>query len=215
MGVQSEIDKLATDISDSYAAVQEMGGTVPEEGGSSRLADAVRSIPTGPIEGEATLMPVTEAEYNALTEEEKMADDKAWLVTDAEGASGGSASSAGEVYSREEQRIGTWIDGKPLYKKVYKVTPQWTGSNQSFSLNIPELESIVEQQCMLRYVTRGTPQERVYNLPCAVYNGTTLQYEYTFFTDVVNKVFVIKIQSNQSIQTSDATVILKYTKTTN
>ncbi len=24
----------------------------------------------------------------------------------------------GEVYSTEEQRIGTWIDGKPLYRKV-------------------------------------------------------------------------------------------------
>ena len=24
----------------------------------------------------------------------------------------------GEIYSTEEQRIGTWIDGKPLYRKV-------------------------------------------------------------------------------------------------
>lgn len=26
---------------------------------------------------------------------------------------------AGEVYSTEEIRIGTWIDGKPLYKKTF------------------------------------------------------------------------------------------------
>lgn len=29
-----------------------------------------------------------------------------------------------DVYSTEEQQIGTWIDGKPLYRKVYN----WTGS---------------------------------------------------------------------------------------
>ena len=33
------------------------------------------------------------------------------------GGSGGSGTSE-EVYSTEETRIGTWIDGKPLYRKV-------------------------------------------------------------------------------------------------
>ena len=45
-------------------------------------------------------------------------------------AGGGGGSSAGEVYSTEETRIGTWIDGKPLYRKVFKqivpITTQWT-----------------------------------------------------------------------------------------
>lgn len=34
------------------------------------------------------------------------------------GGSGGGGSGAEEVYSTEETRIGTWIDGKPLYRKV-------------------------------------------------------------------------------------------------
>lgn len=34
------------------------------------------------------------------------------------GGSGGGGPGAGEVYSTEETRIGTWIDGKPLYRKV-------------------------------------------------------------------------------------------------
>lgn len=37
----------------------------------------------------------------------------------------------GEVYSTEEVRIGTWTDGKPLYRKVIKVTP--TISNSEYS----------------------------------------------------------------------------------
>lgn len=35
------------------------------------------------------------------------------------GGSGG-GESAGEAYSTEETRIGTWIDGKPLYRKVFR-----------------------------------------------------------------------------------------------
>ena len=39
------------------------------------------------------------------------------------GGSGGVGSSSGgsseEIYSTEETRIGTWIDGKPLYRKAF------------------------------------------------------------------------------------------------
>lgn len=36
-----------------------------------------------------------------------------------------------EVYSTEEQRIGTWIDGKPLYRKVLSLTtPSTTNSTK-------------------------------------------------------------------------------------
>lgn len=35
-------------------------------------------------------------------------------------STGSGSSSSEEIYSTEEQRIGTWIDGKPLYRKVYK-----------------------------------------------------------------------------------------------
>lgn len=55
------------------------------------------------------------------------------------GGSGGGGSGAEEVYSTEETRIGTWIDGKPLYRKIYtgsvktkpnhapveKIVPDW------------------------------------------------------------------------------------------
>lgn len=36
--------------------------------------------------------------------------------------SGGSNGSSEEVYSTEETRIGTWIDGKPLYRRVVQGT---------------------------------------------------------------------------------------------
>lgn len=47
-----------------------------------------------------------------------------------DGAGGGSGGSGGEVYSTEETRIGTWIDGKPLYRKVFQVTCPPAGAYQ-------------------------------------------------------------------------------------
>lgn len=40
------------------------------------------------------------------------------IVIDGQTADIPGGGSAGEVYSTEEIRIGTWIDGKPLYRKV-------------------------------------------------------------------------------------------------
>ena len=52
------------------------------------------------------------------------------------GSSGGGGT-AGEVYSTEETRIGTWVDGKPLYKKAFVDT---TGSEYNNWKTIAELE---------------------------------------------------------------------------
>ena len=43
-----------------------------------------------------------------------------------------------EVYSTEETRIGTWVDGKPLYRKVYNnlIFPTTTGINKKI-LDLP------------------------------------------------------------------------------
>lgn len=57
---------------------------------------------------------LSQTEFDALSEEQKRSGT--YFVDD--GSSGGSSGSAWEVYSTEETRIGTWIDGKPLYRKV-------------------------------------------------------------------------------------------------
>ena len=48
---------------------------------------------------------------------------------DGTGGSGGGASS--EVYSTDEIEIGTWIDGKPIYQKVVRVTLSSTAKSGS------------------------------------------------------------------------------------
>lgn len=47
MSIQNEIERINLNISNSYSAVQEMGGDIPEIQDSNNLADAIRSIPTG------------------------------------------------------------------------------------------------------------------------------------------------------------------------
>lgn len=52
---------------------------------------------------------LTQAQYNAATK----AQDEFYLITDVDG----------ESYSTTEQKTGgTWIDGKPIYKKTFSFT---------------------------------------------------------------------------------------------
>lgn len=43
---------------------------------------------------------------------------------------------AGEVYSTEEVRIGTWVDGEPLYRKTYVLSMQVDASGLNKFVNI-------------------------------------------------------------------------------
>lgn len=70
-------------------------------------------------EGTVAVKPLTQAEYDALTDAEKQAD-VVYAITD-DGGSGSGGDSSEEIYSTEEVRIGTWIDGKPLYRRVVHI----------------------------------------------------------------------------------------------
>ena len=59
---------------------------------------------------------VTQAEFDALPEEQR--NKGLYVIPDGGEGGGGSGASGGEVYSTEETRVGTWIDGKPLYRKT-------------------------------------------------------------------------------------------------
>lgn len=58
---------------------------------------------------------VTRGEFDALPAEQR---NKGFYVIPEAGDTSGAYD---QVYSTEETRIGTWIDGKPLYRKVYSL----------------------------------------------------------------------------------------------
>lgn len=47
MSIQNQIDRIKANMAESYAAVSENGGTIPESQNSDNLPDAIRSIPVG------------------------------------------------------------------------------------------------------------------------------------------------------------------------
>ena len=47
------------------------------------------------------------------------------------------------TYSTDETRIGTWIDGKPIYRKVFDITNPST-SNTDYSLISSDLETCIK-----------------------------------------------------------------------
>lgn len=68
----------------------------------------------------------TQAEYDALSEAEKNDPTKLYNITDAEvvdltkyATKEYVDTNAEEKYSTDEIKIGTWIDGKPLYRRVF------------------------------------------------------------------------------------------------
>lgn len=85
------------------------GGTDLTAGDGVSIQDGDINVTT-PVRGI-----VTQAEYDALPEGQR--NKGLYVISD--GGSGGGGGSAWEVYSTEETRIGTWIDGKPLYRKCF------------------------------------------------------------------------------------------------
>lgn len=56
----------------------------------------------------------------------------------------GSGNSGGEVYSTEETVIGTWIDGKPLYRKVVTTVTGSVGNTGQVLFSLPD-ECVIQK----------------------------------------------------------------------
>lgn len=115
---------------------------------------------------------------------------------------GDGGASAGEVYSTEEQRIGTWIDGKPLYRKVYTGTTGASGEvkNIGVILNLDNLINLfgILKTSSKNFVSLSFSQGGYY---------TTLGINAD-----TNMVYVLS--NSQTHLNSPVTVIAEYTKTT-
>lgn len=112
MSIETEINRISTNVSDTLSAISEMGGEVPEGATSDNMASGVRSIPVGAKIDDTTSSTSTtyssskiESEFSALNEAK--VNKSGWtankyLGTDADGnvvakeapASGGTGSTA-------------------------------------------------------------------------------------------------------------------------
>lgn len=214
MNVQGEINRIKGNVESAFTAVEEKGGTLPETQTSGTLPEAIRSIPEGPAyaagdglskEGDTLSVTtpvrgiVTQAEFDALPQERR--DKGLYVISDGGEGGGGPGASGGEVYSTEETRVGTWIDGKPLYRKCFTglVSPSTSAQLDTFlnvsGLNIDSLPFL-----------GGT----IGRFPIPIANGTASAYLW-ITTDKTHMAIYV---NGSSVVKKPVTLTLEYTKTT-
>lgn len=153
--------------------------------------------------GDSTpIKPMSKMEYDALTEEDKQSD-VVYAITDDAGSSGGAVDN--NVYSTEERRVGTWIDGKPLYR----ITLIKENYSQSGDVVV---RSLAEYNIgMLVSVVGGfTAQGGIISVNTK-YAGET-SYEFSFL--IGSDQFAIFRGVCTSLGLGTGTVTIEYTKTT-
>ena len=123
-----------------------------------------------------------------------------------------SGGGSGEIYSETETRIGTWIDGKPLYRKIYSgfTLPNNSSTVIDSSLNMNYIDKLISLYgsvlrsdglcCPIMYVNRSNPNVCIspgidstnFSIgtgntnPARTYSNGIAVVEYTKTTDVVN-----------------------------
>lgn len=115
-------------VDNAIANVPSGGGTVDlsnyytkDETYSKEETDALIPTVTNGVDGVSPTVTVTkEGKVATITCTDVNGTTTATISDGADGSSssGGSSSGSGEVYSTEEIAIGTWIDGRTIYRKV-------------------------------------------------------------------------------------------------
>ena len=98
---------------------------------------------------QAIVNKLTKAQYDAATK----SATEFYAVTDVDG----------ESYSTTEQKTGgTWIDGKPIYKKTFSFTTNGSNTNTAVQHGISNLDVIIDYSGMLKQgSTQRQPIPRV------------------------------------------------------
>lgn len=112
-----------------------------------------------------------------------------------------------EVYSTEEQRVGTWIDGKPLYRKV--VNAQFgtvvQGTETTVEVNLKNVDFILVDKYWLDRKTASS----------AINQGYVTDALYLGYTSFNNSNTTLRFRTKQSWVSNTAIyAIIEYTKTT-
>lgn len=158
--------------------------------------DGVLGVTT-PVQGVLSL-----EEFDALPNEQQ--NKGLYVISDAGGNSGGGSPS--EVYSTEETIIGTWIDGKPLYRRVLNATTPASGT-PIVSYNSWGVKEIVK---LTGYITPPGNGGRYY-LPGIWANSQ----EYFFVDNEISHKEILLVTGNSStFRNSPCVLIVEYTKTT-
>lgn len=150
-------------------------------------------------------VPITQAEYDALTDEKKH-NGSIYIITDEE------PSKSLEIYSTEEVQIGTWIDGRPLYRKTIVTTsPVANGSTSSFKHWISDIDIIVRAFGCINGKRNGKLSSYFITIP-NVYMSSTANCGLAIDKDNIS--FWLNSGSDPDFYDCPAYITIEYTKTT-
>lgn len=112
------------------------------------------------------------------------------------------------TYSTTESVTGdTWIDGKPIYRKVIEFGSLPNNVDKTVAHNISDLDTVVKMECLAEGVISDIKQ--CYPMPTTSVSNITSQIQ--CYLSGAN----IDIRTGSSVWTSlNAIIILEYTKTT-
>lgn len=108
-------------------------------------------------------------------------------------------------YSTEEQKIGTWIDGKPIYRKVFTFQTS-DNCDISFKHNLSNIDKIwINESASFIFINEGDQQE---TLTLNWYHDAN-----TWTRGWINP-FYIRFKAPFAYKVRTAYVTVEYTKTT-
>lgn len=112
-----------------------------------------------------------------------------------------------EVYSTDEVKTNKiWIDGKPIYRKVYEISSLPNNGRMYVECNIPNVQHVITMRGVMESSTEWN------NMP-STYTGGTL-IDSLVIERTGNTLTNIRILNNFDRSGFSAFVILEYTKTT-
>lgn len=110
------------------------------------------------------------------------------------------------TYSTEEKRVGTWIDGKPTYRKVVTYTLREVHSTGTMGIphSIQNLKAIINLS-----TSSSTTDGAGFLFPCGTYQGGN-----TSVSSYDNQNLYFEIYNDVWSDGRTITIIIEYTKTT-
>lgn len=141
-------------------------------------------------------------------------------ISDGKDGTGGGGSGGGEVYSTEEIEVGTWIDGRTIYRKVINVGKLGTVSSGNYGLIREDFsdvntDTIISMKALLGYSSTRLVVEGGF-LNMSLNPSTNIS---TYVADVTKSqlVFVgdknfVKLYYGKNYQSYNCTMIIEYVK---
>lgn len=194
--VKSIVDATITiKILRSTSFSSQGGGTDLTAGDGMTITDGVVSVDT-PVRNI-----LTQSEFDALPEAEQ--NKGMYVISDGgSNGSGGGSSESLDIYSTDERRIGTWIDGKPLYRKCYTFT---TNYNDNFTDVGNVSDFFIEFASFISGTITNSINQKL-QIPCLLSSGMG----YFILESSMLKFYT----TSTGLKGCPATCILEYTKTT-